>query len=216
LVGDNSNAGESIEDPEVSGVGAGADGNSTDEPDGEQLLHPNSASTPAAKPADWDVDARRVWLKNFEEDLEGQRSYRTGELTRLDRRETAVFVVFVLAAIVGILLAPAGLVLIFLGKAVTGIISGIAGILSGSGSFLLRLLNSNIEAQRAELRKQEREERRTKHFLTAAILTSDDEQRTHLMSEFAAMQIDLIGHEAGYLTSKDSVVARSRRKRKPS
>jgi hypothetical protein len=162
-------------------------------------------------PSIWS-EAGGIWLKNFEADLAERRKNRTGELASLGRRESIVFALFVLAAIMGLLLTPFGIILIVFSKATVGTLSSVTGIFSGSGSVMLRATGKRIETQRSELRNQEREDRRIQYFLTMAILTSDDEQRSQMMRECAAMQIDLMGHEAGISNPKNTSARRRQKK----
>ncbi|MET9250287.1 hypothetical protein [Nonomuraea sp. NPDC003709] len=136
--------------------------------------------------------AREAWYNNFSAELAERRKDRREELQRLNRQDTVVFWMFIVATSLGLLLVPGGLFLVVIGKTVFGTISSFAGLLAGASVIPLKMTSSRIDKQKQEVERRENEDGRASRYLSMAIMTDDPHQRALMMGEFAKLQLLLM------------------------
>jgi hypothetical protein len=161
-------------------------------------------------------DARKAWFEDYKEEINRRRQYRDTELKRLRKQDTAVFVCQIFATVVAFGLITIGIVLGVFVKASVGTISGLIGLATGASLIPLRARDNRIEANKAEVQREEREDRARSSIMTMIILTDDPQTRTKLMADFAARSFDLIGLDAREQPRQRPRLSRSRSRKPPS
>jgi len=136
--------------------------------------------------------ARIKWLDNYSSELADRRLDRRNDLKRLNRQDIVIFFMFVIATSLGLLLVPGGLLLVVLGKTVFGTISSFAGMLAGVSIIPLKMTHSRNDRQRKDLEFWESEDRRANRYIGMVIMSDNPDQRLHMMSEMAKLQLQLM------------------------
>ena len=106
-----------------------------------------------------------------------------------------VFISQILATTVALGLIVTGIVLGVFGKGGFGAISGLVGLASGSALIPLRARDSRIEANRAVLQREDREDLARYDALRMIMFTDDPNVRAKLMADFAARCFGIIGSD---------------------